>query len=168
MLNEGGAATRSDTLVVDGTSVGSGPTSMAIRNAGGAGAFTPGNGILVVEALDKPRSAAGVFTLGGGSVSAGAFEYTLFHGGVGADAANGNWYLRSTVDICTVRPALCQPPIPPTIPPTYPTNGAAYPTNGGAYATIADVPELPPRNLALCGDPGDGAALRPQSARHAA
>ena len=77
MLNEGGAATRSDTLVVDGTSVGSGPTSMAIRNAGGAGALTPGNGILVVEALDKPRSAAGVFTLGGG-LSAPAPSNTRF------------------------------------------------------------------------------------------
>ena len=38
VLNEGGAATRSDTLVVDGTSVGAGgATSMVIRNAGGAG-----------------------------------------------------------------------------------------------------------------------------------
>ena len=36
VLNEGGAATRSDTLVVDGTSVGAGgATKMAIRNAGG-------------------------------------------------------------------------------------------------------------------------------------
>jgi autotransporter family porin len=35
VLNEGGAATRSDTLVVDGTRVGpNGATSMAIRNAG--------------------------------------------------------------------------------------------------------------------------------------
>jgi Autochaperone Domain Type 1 len=53
VLNEGGAATRSDTLVVDGTSVGAGgPTSMAIRNAGGGGAETIGNGILVVQVLN--------------------------------------------------------------------------------------------------------------------
>ncbi len=39
VLNEGGAATLSDTLVVDGTSVGpNGATKTAIRNAGGAGA----------------------------------------------------------------------------------------------------------------------------------
>ena len=83
VLNEGGAATRSDTLVVDGTSVGAGgATNMAIRNAGGAGALTVGDGILVVQALDPARSAAGVFTLGAPAV-AGAFEYTLFHGGVG-------------------------------------------------------------------------------------
>src|SRR5262249_4889967 len=39
VLNQGDVATRSDTLVVDGTSVGGlGPTNMIIRNAGGAGA----------------------------------------------------------------------------------------------------------------------------------
>ena len=96
VLNEGGAATRSDTLVVDGTRVGSGPTNTAIRNAGGAGALTVGDGILVVQVLDPSRSAAGVFKLGAPAI-AGPYEYTLFHGGVGADAANGNWYLRSTL-----------------------------------------------------------------------
>jgi hypothetical protein len=35
VLNKGGPETRSDTLVVDGTRVGSGPTQTAIRNAGG-------------------------------------------------------------------------------------------------------------------------------------
>ena len=46
--------------------------------------------------LDPSRSAAGVFKLGAPAI-AGPYEYTLFHGGVGADAANGNWYLRSTL-----------------------------------------------------------------------
>ena len=64
VLNEGGAATRSDTLVVDGTSVGAGgATNMVIRNAGGAGALTVGDGILVVQVLDPARSAAGAFSL---------------------------------------------------------------------------------------------------------
>ena len=64
VLNQGGAATRSDTLVVDGTSVGpGGATNMAIRNAGGAGALTVGDGILVVQVLDPARSAAGAFSL---------------------------------------------------------------------------------------------------------
>ena len=41
VLNQGDVATRSDTLVVDGTSVGAGgPTNMIVRNAGGAGALT--------------------------------------------------------------------------------------------------------------------------------
>ena len=82
VLNEGGAATRSDTLVVDGTLVGAGgPTSMAIRNAGGAGALTVGDGILVTQVLDPARSAAGAFSLQGGSITAGAFDYFLFKGG---------------------------------------------------------------------------------------
>ena len=64
VLNEGGVATHSDTLVVDGTSVGpNGATMIAIRNAGGAGALTVGDGILVAEVLDPTRSAAGVFSL---------------------------------------------------------------------------------------------------------
>ena len=83
VLNEGGAATRSDTLVVDGTSVGAGgATNMAIRNAGGAGALTVGDGILVVQVLDPARSAPGAFSLQGGSITAGAFDYFLFKGGV--------------------------------------------------------------------------------------
>ena len=130
---------------------------MAIRNAGGAGALTVGNGILVVEALDKPRSAAGVFTLGAPAI-AGAFEYTLFHGGVGADAANGNWYLRSTVDICTLRPALCQPPrlshrrqsrrYPPTPEPTPPSRTFPnFRAETSLYAAIPAMALLYGRNL---------------------
>ena len=97
VLNEGGAATRSDTLVVDGTSVGAGgPTSMAIRNAGGGGALTVGDGILVVQVLNPARSASGAFSLSGGSITAGAFDYFLFKDGV-TQGSQGNWYLRSTI-----------------------------------------------------------------------
>jgi Autotransporter beta-domain/Autochaperone Domain Type 1 len=107
VLNEGGAATRSDTLVVDGTSVGpGGPTSMAIRNAGGAGALTVGNGILVVQVLAPTLSASGAFSLQGGSITEGAFDYFLFKGGA-TQGSQGNWYLRNT---------LIAPPIQP-IPP---------------------------------------------------
>ena len=94
VLNEGGAATRSDTLVVDGTSVGAGgATSMAIRNAGGAGALTVGDGILVAQVLDPASSAPGAFSLQGGSITAGAFDYFLFKGGA-SPGSEGNWYLR--------------------------------------------------------------------------
>ena len=105
VLNEGGAATRSDTLVVDGTSVGpGGATSMAIRNAGGGGALTVGDGILVVQVLNPARSASGAFSLSGGSITAGAFDYFLFKSGV-SPGSQGNWYLRSTI---------VAPPITPT------------------------------------------------------
>ncbi len=64
VLNEGGAATHSDTLVVDGTSVGAGgATKISVLNAGGAGAETVSDGILVVQVLDPSRSATGAFAL---------------------------------------------------------------------------------------------------------
>src|SRR5262245_18156069 len=94
VLNQGDAATRSDTLVVDGTSVGAGATNTVIRNAGGTGALTVGDGILVVEVKDPARSAPGAFTLNGGLISAGAFDYFLFKGGFSA-GSQGNWYLRN-------------------------------------------------------------------------
>ena len=54
---------------------------MAIRNAGGGGALTVGDGILVVQVLDPTSSAPGAFSLQGGSITAGAFDYFLFKGG---------------------------------------------------------------------------------------
>ena len=122
VLNEGGAATRSDTLVVDGTSVGpGGSTSMAIRNAGGGGALTVGDGILVTQVLDATSSASGAFSLQGGSITAGAFDYFLFKGG-GSLGSQGNWYLRSTLiapttpDVPPPEPAPGSPPLPTLAP----------------------------------------------------
>jgi autotransporter family porin len=79
VLNEGGAATLSDTLVVDGTQVGpNGATSIGIKNAGGTGALTEGDGILVVQVLDPARSVGGAFKLGNPELRAGDFDYRLF------------------------------------------------------------------------------------------
>jgi outer membrane autotransporter protein len=118
VLNEGGTATRSDTLVVDGTSVGpGGPTSMAIRNAGGVGALTVGDGILVTQVLNPALSASGAFSLQGGSITAGAFDYFLFKGG-GTPGSQGNWYLRNTLIAPPIQP------IPPTEPPITPPEAA--------------------------------------------
>jgi len=145
VLNEGGAASRSDVLVVDGTSVGQGgATRLSVRNAGGAGALTVDNGILAVQALDPGRSVAGVFALGAPAV-AGPYEYTLFLGGVGADAANGNWYLRSTLN-CALSPTLpqCQTPIPPTPPTPVVPNFRA---ETSLYAAIPSMALLYGRNL---------------------
>ena len=109
MLNQGGAATRSDTLVVDGTRVGrAGATSMAIRNAGGTGAKTVGDGILVVQVLDPARSADGAFKLASQELRAGEFDYRLFHGGIGGSNP-GDWFLRN--DFVVPEPG------PPTVPP---------------------------------------------------
>ena len=118
VLNQGGAATRSDTLVVDGTSVGAGgATIMAIRNAGGGGALTVGDGILVTQVLNPARSASGAFRLPGGTIGAGAFDYVLFKGGA-TSGTQGNWYLRSTLvaptdpGVPTPEPAPGSPALP--------------------------------------------------------
>ena len=93
----GGASNSySDMLIVDRTRMGSGPTSIIVSyDASVPGALTPGNGIEIVEVRDKANSAAGVFILGN-RVAGSAYEYQLYHNGVGSDAADGNWYLRST------------------------------------------------------------------------
>jgi outer membrane autotransporter protein len=115
VLNEGGAATRSDTLVVDGTLVGGGgATNMVIRNAGGPGALTVNDGILVVQVLNPARSANGAFSLAGGFITAGAFDYFLFKGGF-SPGSQGNWYLRNEL-APTPEPEPTPPGLPTPVP----------------------------------------------------
>lgn len=113
VLNDGvplGGQTKSysDMLIVDSTRLGSGgPTAIAITlDPASAGALTLGNGIEIVEVRNKAASAPSVFALGARAAS-GAYEYTLHHNGVGGDAADGNWYLRSRLT----------PPLGSTLPP---------------------------------------------------
>ncbi len=101
VLNAGGINSLSDVLVVDSTAMGSGPNAITVNNFNGEGAQTINNGILLVEVLNKMASAHGVFVLSN-SVQAGAFEYFLRQGGnaaAGGDPFDGNWYLRSTVNV---------------------------------------------------------------------
>jgi hypothetical protein len=114
VLNQGDFATRSDILVVDGTFVGDGgPTTIFIKNAGGPGVLTVNNGILVVQVLDPAlaRSDPRAFSLSGGRVTAGAFDYFLFHGGV-TQGSQGNWYLRNEL----IAPPLPGTPVAPGTP----------------------------------------------------
>ena len=141
VLNEGGAATRSDTLVVDGTSVGAGPTQMAIRNAGGGGALTVGDGILVTQVLDPTRSAPGAFSLQGGPITAGAFDYFLFKGGP-SPGSEGNWYLRSSL-VPGGTPAPGEPPFPTLAP-----GAAPIPLFQPGVAVMSVVPSVA-RSLGL-------------------
>ncbi|MCL2641413.1 MAG: autotransporter outer membrane beta-barrel domain-containing protein, partial [Phycisphaerales bacterium] len=82
-----------DHVLVDGGIV-TGHTFLQINNTGGLGAQTTGNGILLVGTTNGGSTAPDSFTLDG-QVKAGAFAYTLHHGGVGEDAETDNWYLRS-------------------------------------------------------------------------
>ncbi|MCP8467637.1 autotransporter outer membrane beta-barrel domain-containing protein [Pseudomonas sp. ZM23] len=98
-LNEGGANSRSDMLVVDSTSTGSGgATGLLVNNVGGRGELTEGNGIAVVNLLDSSPAASdpGAFSLAR-RVVAGPYEYQLYRGaedGSGTDT----WYLRSDIE----------------------------------------------------------------------
>lgn len=89
VLNQGGAASQSDRLVVGGNA--SGSTAIAI-NRSGIGAQTVGDGIQLVRV--GGTSAANSFRLAG-PVQAGAFQYLLYQGG-STDA--NSWYLRSQLE----------------------------------------------------------------------
>jgi hypothetical protein len=124
VLNQGDVATRSDTLVVDSTIVGgNGATNIIVRNArAGAEALTVNDGILVVQVLNPTLSDPRAFSLSGGRVTAGAFDYFLFHGGV-TQGSQGNWYLRNELvapplgsGIPTPTPAPGSPPLPTVVP----------------------------------------------------
>jgi autotransporter-associated beta strand protein len=102
-----------DKLVIDGGSA-SGRTTIQFTNLGGLGAQTTGNGIELVGARNGATTTAqttrDAFSLAGGLVSAGAFEYRLQPGD--AAGAGESWYLRSTL------PADPGSPVPPSGQPT--------------------------------------------------
>ncbi|MET3654913.1 outer membrane autotransporter protein, partial [Dyella japonica] len=107
----------SDQLVLNGPAASaSGNTTLRITNLGGLGALTTGDGIQLVDAINGATSTAqtskNAFSLSGGHVDAGAFEYRLY--AADAQGAGENWYLRSTTTQAV------QPPSPPSVPPSAP------------------------------------------------
>ncbi|WP_354339446.1 autotransporter outer membrane beta-barrel domain-containing protein [Variovorax paradoxus] len=100
----GDSTSVSDRLVLNGASASaSGRTSVQITQLGGLGALTTGNGIEVVSALSGATTTAqttkDAFSLAGGHVDAGAYEYRLY--AADASGAGENWYLRSTTTATT-------------------------------------------------------------------
>ena len=114
----------SDRLIISGGNA-SGTTAMTVVNAGGAGAQTIADGILVVQATNGGTTAPGAFGLSN-AVVAGAHEYLLFRGGVSAGSAD-NWYLRSTLLPGTAAPAPPAPLAPPPPPSTEATPPPSLP-----------------------------------------
>lgn len=106
----GGSDSPTDRIVISGGAA-SGRTTLQVRNVDGLGAATTGDGILLVEAVNgattTAQSGKDAFSLSGGHVDAGAYEYRLY----AADAAGAgeNWYLRSAyraeVPLATALPA---------------------------------------------------------------
>jgi len=111
----GGDGSPSDVLMIDGGQA-TGSAALSIANAGGPGALTDGDGILVVDAVNGGATATDSFALST-LVLAGAYEYTLQRGSRDGSSPS-SWYLRSTVD-CTLdpsNPGCEQPPDPPPDP----------------------------------------------------
>jgi outer membrane autotransporter protein len=118
----------SDKLVVN-TGAMQGSTTINVTNLAGPGAMTVQNGILVVQAANGATASDLAFSLRGGAVSAGAYEYYLYKGGVTPGTAQ-NWYLRSAIEAPPLPtpegPVGVIPPVPPDggiIPPVPPDVG---------------------------------------------
>ncbi|WP_133645486.1 autotransporter outer membrane beta-barrel domain-containing protein [Paraburkholderia flava] len=107
LLNEGGPATHSDQMVIGGNA--SGQTAIKV-NGSGNGAYTPGDGILLVQ-VNGTSAAAGSFHLAG-PVQGGAYQYLLYQGG---SSNADDWYLRSQLE---AQPAPTTSP--QTMPPSSP------------------------------------------------
>ncbi|MBK5534691.1 autotransporter outer membrane beta-barrel domain-containing protein [Pseudomonas sp. TH08] len=107
----GGDNSPSDKLVVNNGNL-SGATVISVTNLGGSGGLTQVNGIQLVQAQGSTVSTDNAFTLSS-RLSAGAYDYYLFKGGVTAGTEN-SWYLRSAV----VAPQVVSVPNPdPSLPP---------------------------------------------------
>lgn len=133
VLESDGAA--SDRLILSGGAA-SGATGIGVTNLGGAGALTAADGIMLVETVNGATTAPTAFSLAGGSVSAGAYEYFLFRGGVSA-GTDENWYLRSNLvpGGAPAAPAAVPSATPPPPPP---------PPQPGAPPPPTPEPALPP------------------------
>ena len=152
----------SDRLVFDGGTA-TGSTGLGIINTGGGGAATLVDGILVVQALNGATTAPGAFSLFA-PVSAGAYEYFLFKGGVSAGTGE-NWYLRSTL-AAGPTPApngggevLPPPPPTPPVAPPPPIPPAPLPPPEGAtdpdLTAGETAPPPPPPEPAPVAPPSD-------------
>jgi len=109
MLNEGMPNSNSDLLILNHAQT-TGAAFLSVANTNGLGAYTPGDGIMLVQSINGATTQPGMFALSG-PVAAGAYEYNLFQGGVAGDpTAANNWYLRNTLQV--------GPPV--VIPPTSP------------------------------------------------
>jgi fibronectin-binding autotransporter adhesin len=109
----GGDGSNSDLIVISGGSA-SGRTILDIANAGGRGAATTGNGILVVAGASPATTTPGAFALDA-PLEAGPYQYALFRGARDFTTANA-WYLRSE----NPNPPLPPSEIPQSVPPPPP------------------------------------------------
>ncbi|KAF0812070.1 Adhesin BmaC autotransporter [Andreprevotia sp. IGB-42] len=117
----------SDQLVIDGGNA-DGSTNLQIRNAGGAGALTTGNGIKVVDAINGGTTGQQSFRLLS-QVKAGPYEYNLHRASLDDSNAEA-WYLRSGRDVAPTPTPVNPTPTPVNPTPTpEPANPTPVPVN---------------------------------------
>ena len=58
----------------------------------------------MVQVMGTGTTAMGAFTLAGGEVRAGAFDYRLFRGGLDPSSSPNDWFLRSSFLVGPVPP----------------------------------------------------------------
>ncbi|MGO4512965.1 autotransporter outer membrane beta-barrel domain-containing protein [Bradyrhizobium sp. 2TAF36] len=136
----GADGSRSDRLVINGGSA-IGNSFLRITNAGGPGAETVANGIQVVQAINGGTTAPGAFTLAGGELRAGAFDYRLFRGGLSGSNPE-DWFLRSSFIVGPIDPSIPLVPIGPSLPtdpPPQPLPPGLFPIIGPEIATYGVV-----------------------------
>jgi autotransporter-associated beta strand protein len=129
----GGDSSPSDKLVISGGAA-TGNTSLHVTNAGGPGAETVANGILVVQAINGATTAPGAFTLLG-EARAGDITYDLFRGGQNGSEPS-DWFLRSSFIV--PGPTEPEEPIGPS-PPPEPLPPGIWPIIGPELATYGVV-----------------------------
>jgi outer membrane autotransporter protein len=152
----------SDKLVVNDGAI-TGSTSITVNNLGGLGALTQQNGIQVVQAQGTATSDNGAFSLSK-PLSAGAFDYVLYKGGVTAGSEN-SWFLRSSVVavplVAVPNPDPALPPllVPPLVVPN--PDPALPPILVAPIAVPNPNPALPPILVAPVSVPNPNPALPP-------
>jgi outer membrane autotransporter protein len=107
----------SDRLIVSGGTA-TDTTNLTVHNTTGPGDGTVADGIQVVQTLNGGTTASDAFALTG-RLRAGAFDYFLFHGGIGGSRPN-DWFLRSSFvapePLTPTVPTSPAEPLPPTEP----------------------------------------------------
>lgn len=114
-----------DVLRISGAgNTASGTTGIEVTDAGGLGALTTGDGIMVVEAANGAQTAADSFVLAD-RVAGGAYEYNLVRGA--STGTQQNWYLSTYVEPPTPPgPGPDPEPVPEPVKPTYRVETSNY------------------------------------------
>ena len=159
----GNSASATDRLVLSGaTAVASGSTTVQVVNIGGLGAQTTGNGIEVISTANGGSIGANAFSLAGGHVDAGAYEYRL-------NTTSSGGYLSSTTSVVPT-PTDPTTPTTPGVPGVPAAPVGTVPTYRAEVPLFAALPEqLRQGNVAMLGNmhqrTGDDAGERQAWAR---